>query len=119
MHLIGASRARVSYPSRRNVRRERLLFVERLESRVLLAQSPTGLTESAVATGLTNATAMEFAPNEDLWVLEQSGLVKRFRPGITTADVVGNISTLGLSSSGERGVLGIAFDPQSVSYTHL
>ena len=33
-------------------------------------------------------------------------------PGSTTADVVGDISTLGLSSIGERGLLGIAFDPQ-------
>lgn len=55
---------------------------------------------------------MEFAPNGDLWVLEQAGAVKRFRPGSTTADIVGDISNLGLSSVGERGVLGIAFDPQ-------
>ena len=39
-----------------------------------------------------SATAMEIAPNGDLWVLEQGGVVKRFAPGSTTADVVGNVS---------------------------
>ncbi|HTD87827.1 MAG TPA: PQQ-dependent sugar dehydrogenase, partial [Candidatus Binatia bacterium] len=90
----------------------RRLVLELLESRSLLASLPTGFTETPVADGLSNATAMEFAPNGDLWVLEQAGAVKRFRPGDTTADVVGNIANLGLNASGERGLLGIAFDPQ-------
>src|SRR5262245_48105662 len=94
------------------VSRPRRLIVEPLESRCLLATLPTGFAETPVATGLAEATAMEFAPNGDLWVLEQDGLVKRFRPGSTTTDVVGNISLLGMSSTGERGLLGIAFDPQ-------
>src|SRR5262245_22944547 len=89
---------------------QRRLLVEQLECRSLLATLPQGFTETAIATGLNNATAMELAPNGDLWVLEQGGDVKRFRPGSTAADVVGDISTLGLSSVGERGVLGIAFD---------
>jgi glucose/arabinose dehydrogenase len=91
---------------------QRLLALERLENRSLLANLPPNFTETVVAEGLSDATAMEFAPSGDLWVLEQAGLVKRFRPGSTTADVVANLSTLGLSSIGERGVLGIAFDPQ-------
>jgi glucose/arabinose dehydrogenase len=90
-----------------------------LEERALLANLPAGFTEAAVATGLSNATAMEFAPNGDLWVLEQTGAVKRFRPGATTADVVGNLSTLAISSVGERGVLGIAFDPQYATNKHV
>jgi glucose/arabinose dehydrogenase len=88
------------------------LTLEVLEPRALLATLPPGFTEVAVADDLSNATAMEFAPNGDLWVLEQGGLVKRFQAGSTTADVVGDISTLGLSSDGERGLLGIAFDPE-------
>src|SRR6266576_6655049 len=95
-----------------SARRDRRPTFERLERRELLANLPPGFVETPVATGLTDATAMEFAPNGDLWVLQQGGLVKRFRAGSTTADVVGNISNLGLNSDGERGVLGIAFDPQ-------
>src|SRR5947209_1170198 len=87
------------------------LRVEQLEDRSVPATLPSGFTEAGVATGLSNATAMEFAPNGDLWVLEQGGLVKRFRPGSTTADVVGDLSNLGLHSEGERGLLGISFAP--------
>jgi hypothetical protein len=35
---------------------------------------------------LAGATAVEVAPNNDLWVLEQGGGVKRFHAGSTTAD---------------------------------
>src|SRR5262245_7339055 len=103
-----SSCAPVSSPLRR-------LFFEPLEQRDLLAGLPAGFTETAVATGLSSATAMEIAPNGDLWVLQQGGVVKRFVAGSTMADIVGNVSSLGLSASGERGLLGIAFDPQYAS----
>jgi len=90
----------------------RRLCLEPLETRSLLAALLPGFIETPIASGLSNATAMAFSPDgSDLWVLEQGGLVKRFAAGGTTADVVGDLSTLGLSSAGERGVLGIAFDP--------
>src|ERR671912_639794 len=85
--------------------------LQRLEDRATPATLPTGFEEVAVATGLTGATAMEVAPNGDLWVLQQGGTVKRFRPGSTAADLVANLTTVGLRSEGERGVLGLAFDP--------
>src|SRR5262245_60543945 len=110
--LIGCWKLRGHRRSSAERRAFRRLLLEPLENRSLLASLPAGFTETLVAGGLVEATAMEFAPNGDLWVLEQGGAVKRFRPGHTTADVVGNLSTLGLSSVGERGVLGIAFDPQ-------
>lgn len=87
------------------------LGFERLEDRTTPATLPTGFTEAPVAAGLSNATAMEVAPNGDLWVLEQGGGVKRFRSGSTAADLVANLADVGLRSEGERGVLGIAFDP--------
>lgn len=93
------------------MRRSRTTVLEPLEDRLTPATLPTGFTESAVAAGLSSATAMEFAPNGDLWVVQQGGTVKRFAPGSTAADVVGSVSGLGLSSVGERGLLGLAFDP--------
>jgi glucose/arabinose dehydrogenase len=87
------------------------LYLDQLEDRTTPATLPTGFTEAAVATGLASATAMEVAPNGDLWVLEQGGGVKRFRTGSPAADLVANLSSVGLRSEGERGVLGIAFDP--------
>src|SRR5262245_10064140 len=92
-------------------RRYSRLVLEFLEDRTTPATLPPGFSETAVATGLSNATAMEFAPNGDLWVLEQTGALKRFRPGSTTADLIANIANLGLDSQGERGLLGSAFDP--------
>jgi glucose/arabinose dehydrogenase len=110
-----ASVARSSFTAPESAARrpcQRRLTLESLENRLLLATLPAGFVETSVAAGLSGATAMELSPGGDLWVLEQSGSVKRFRPGITTADVVGNVSGLGLNSQGERGLLGIAFDPQ-------
>lgn len=87
------------------------LRLHRLEDRVNPATLPVGFEEVAIATGLSGATAMEVAPNGDVWVLQQGGAVKRFRTGSTTADVVATLGGLGLDSQGERGLLGIAFDP--------
>src|SRR6188474_278806 len=87
----------------------RSLRFEPLEARALLATLPTDFSEAPIGANVSAATAMEIAPNGDVWALEQTGLVKRFVSGSTTADIVGNISTLGLDPSGERGLLGIAF----------
>jgi glucose/arabinose dehydrogenase len=95
--------------------RRATLGVEQLEDRTTPATLPPGFTETVAAAGLSGPTAMEFAPNGDLWVLEQGGALKRFRPGNTTADLVANIGNLGLRSEGERGLLGIAFDPNYAS----
>ena len=97
--------------SRASRRTRTRLAMELLEDRTTPATLPTGFTEAAVATGLSNATAMEVAPNGDIWVLEQGGGLKRFRAGSTAADVVASLSNVGLRSEGERGLLGIAFDP--------
>src|SRR5262245_58907097 len=87
------------------------LSVEPLEDRTVPATLPVGFTESVVASGLDGPTAMEISPNGDLWVLQKEGIVKRFVPGSTTGDVVGNLGPLGLTAAGEHGLLGIAFDP--------
>jgi glucose/arabinose dehydrogenase len=66
-----------------------------------------GFAETTVTTGLAAPTAMEFAPDGRLFVLEQAGNVK-----LVHSD--GTIFTalhLTVDSNGERGLLGIAFDP--------
>jgi hypothetical protein len=60
--------------SSRKRQQQRRLFVETLESRAMLATLPSGFTEQAIATGLSSATAMEIAPNGDVWVLQQGGV---------------------------------------------
>lgn len=83
------------------------------------ASLPSGFVESVVARDLSSPTAMEIAPDGDVWVIEQGGAVKRFREGTTSADIVGRINTLGLSFVGERGLLGIAFDPDYINNKHV
>src|SRR5436309_2600533 len=75
---------------RSRLNRSRCLMFETLQPRAMLATLPPGFIEEPVADNLARATAIEFAPNGDLWVLEQGGRVKRFQTGSTAADVIGD-----------------------------
>ena len=81
--------------------------VERLEDRTTPTTLPAGFSEATVTSGLASPTAMEFSPAGELWVLEQTGRAKLVRGDGTTHTAV----TLTVNSSGERGLLGLAFSP--------
>jgi glucose/arabinose dehydrogenase len=72
------------------------------------ATLPSGFSEVLVASGLASPTAMQFAPDGRLFVCEQGGRLRVIRNGqlLSTPFV-----TLTVSSTGERGLLGVAFDP--------
>ena len=72
------------------------------------ATLPANFTESQFATGFTNPTAMAFAPDGRLFVCQQGGQLRVFKNGALLA---APFVTLTVDSSGERGLLGIAFDP--------
>ena len=72
------------------------------------ATLPAGFTETQVATGLSNPTAMEFAPDGRLFVCQQTGQLRVIKNG---ALLSAPFFSLTVDSSGERGLLGIAFDP--------
>lgn len=72
------------------------------------ASLPTGFTESQVATGLRQPTAMAFAPDGRLFVCEQGGALRVIKNGSLLSAPFLSVT---VSSSGERGLLGIAFDP--------
>lgn len=74
------------------------------------ATLPAGFTQSLVATGLSRPTAMEFAPDGRLFVAEQGGTLRVIKAGELLQTPFVNISSK-VDSSGERGLLGIAFDP--------
>src|SRR5262245_23784425 len=78
--------------------------LELLEDRLTPATLLPGFTESVVASGLTNATAMEFSPDGRLFVAQQTGDLRVIDNGtlLTTPFV-----HLNVDSSGERGLLGI------------
>jgi glucose/arabinose dehydrogenase len=85
--------------------------LEALEARCTPTTLPAGFAEAAVATGLSSPTAMEFAPDGRLFVLEQAGDVDFVRANGSTWAAI----HLNVDATGERGVLGIAFDPAFAS----
>jgi glucose/arabinose dehydrogenase len=73
------------------------------------ATVPSDFTDSQVASGLTDPTDMEFAPDGRLFVAEQAGRVRIAKPDGTLATFL-NISTK-VDASGERGLQALTFDP--------
>ena len=72
------------------------------------ATLPSGFAETQVATGLAAPTAMAFAPDGRLFVTEQGGRLRVIKNGTLLATP---FLTVSVNSSGERGLLGITFDP--------
>ena len=72
------------------------------------ATLPPGFTEALVATGLTNATAMSFSPDGRLFVCQQAGALRVISNGTL---LPAPFTTVATSATGERGLLGVTFDP--------
>jgi glucose/arabinose dehydrogenase len=73
------------------------------------ATLPPNFARSQVVGGLAKPTAMEFAPDGRLFVAEQRGTLRVVKAGgklATFLDISGRVH-----SAGERGLLGVAFDP--------
>jgi glucose/arabinose dehydrogenase len=99
------------------VTRAALLIVASLlaSSNVRVASAatvPSGFTDSPVASGLTNPTAMALAPDGRIFVCEQGGTLRVIKNGVLLATP---FLTVTVDSSGERGLLGVAFDPNFAS----
>ena len=67
-----------------------------------------GFNQVLVANGISNPTVMAFAPDGRLFVAQQNGALRIIENGVLLATPA---ITLSVNSSGERGLLGIAFDP--------
>ncbi|HKS71462.1 MAG TPA: PQQ-dependent sugar dehydrogenase [Ktedonobacterales bacterium] len=77
---------------------------------------PAGFTKRQLASGLNNPTALAFAPNGDIYIAEQSGSILIYRNGaILPTPVV----TLNTDGSGEKGLLGLALDPNFATNGYL
>lgn len=69
---------------------------------------PEGFSSSQWVTGLTRPTAMAFAPDGRLFVCEQSGSLRVVKNGTLLTNP---FLALNVDPNGERGLLGVAFDP--------
>jgi len=77
-------------------------------SLVQSADAAGSFVDSTFVSGLSSPTAMDFAPDGRLFVAEKGGNLKVIENGILLATPFLSVS---VNSSGERGLLGIAFDP--------
>jgi glucose/arabinose dehydrogenase len=68
--------------------------------------------ETRIATGISTPTAMSFAPDGRLFVCEQGGRLRVIKNGTLLSTP---FLTVSVSSNGERGLLGVAFDPNFAS----
>src|SRR5882762_8594737 len=85
-----------------------LIFTFVCRPELASAFQTSGFQETLVASGISSPTAMEFAPDGRLFVAEQAGHLRVIKNGsLLPTDFV----TLSVTSNSERGLLGIAFDP--------
>lgn len=80
------------------------------------ANVPSGFVHAEVATGLSNPTAMAFAPDGRLFVAEQAGQLRIIKDAILLPTP---FLTVTVNSFDERGLLGIAFDPEFVTNQYV
>lgn len=69
---------------------------------------PTGFSRVQVASGIGSPTVMAFAPDGRIFVAQQNGSLRIIKNGTLLATPFLQIS---VNSSGERGLIGIALDP--------
>jgi glucose/arabinose dehydrogenase len=72
------------------------------------ATVPTGFVDSVFVELPSDATAMKFSPDGRLFICQQSGKLRVVQNGTLLATP---FLTLTVDASGERGLLGVAFDP--------
>ena len=79
------------------------------------ATLPAGFTETQI-NGLASPTAMELAPDGRIFVCQQTGSLRVIKNGALLSTP---FLTLNVDSNGERGLLGIAFDPNFATNNFL
>lgn len=79
------------------------------------ATLPAGFSETTV-TGLTNPTAMAIAPDGRIFVCQQGGALRVIKNGALLATP---FVTLTVDANGERGLLGVAFDPDFLTNRYV
>jgi glucose/arabinose dehydrogenase len=72
------------------------------------AALPAGFSQVLVSGSIPSPTTMAFAPDGRIFVAQQTGQLRVIKNGVLLSQP---FVTLSVSSSGERGLLGIAFDP--------
>lgn len=93
-----------------------LLFAALLPTSPARSAVPPDFTEAVYVPGLNSPTSMAFAPDGRLFVTEQGGDVRIIENDILLATP---FVSLAVNSIGERGLLGLAFDPDFATNSFL
>lgn len=72
------------------------------------ATLPDGFVETLIASGISSPTSMALAPDGRMFVCEQGGKLRVIKDGALLST---SFVTLSVDNQGERGLLGVAFDP--------
>lgn len=72
------------------------------------AAVPVGFTETTIASGFSAPTAFAIHPDGRIFVCQQGGMLKIVKNNVLLATPFTTVTT---TSTGERGLLGVAFDP--------
>ena len=96
-------------------RTPRRFTLEQLEARLAPATLLPGFAEVVVASGLSSPTAMEFSPDGKLFVAQQAGAMQVSQSGLLLQTNFFRDAPVNTQAVGERGLLGIAFDPNYAS----
>ncbi|HLL73905.1 MAG TPA: PQQ-dependent sugar dehydrogenase [Pyrinomonadaceae bacterium] len=88
------------------------LYLAGAAARAQAATLPPGFSETQVAIGLGPATAMAFAPDGRIFVCQQHGHLRVVKNGSLLPTP---FLSLTVDSQSERGLLGVAFDPNFAS----
>jgi glucose/arabinose dehydrogenase len=73
------------------------------------ATLPAGFSETRIASGIASPTAMAVAPDGRLFVAEKTGALRVVKNNTLLSQP---FLTVSVSTAGERGLLGVAFDPE-------
>lgn len=124
MTIPNPSLARRAGPASRRPRRRPMPFRPdplTLEERLVPATLLPNFSESVAASGLNDATAFEFAPAGQLFAVEKAGTIEVWNNGARVqadffrdtplAHYDRNTDTGLVDNIGERGLLGVTFDP--------
>jgi glucose/arabinose dehydrogenase len=80
------------------------------------ATLPSGFSETVVASGLSGPTLMAVAPDGRVFVSEEGGRLRVIKNG---ALLSAPFLTLSTNVDGERGLLGVTFDPDFATNRHI
>jgi glucose/arabinose dehydrogenase len=80
---------------------------------------PAGFQDATVISGLNSATAMQFAPDGRLFVTEQRGTLRVIKNGVLLPTPFLTIPAGSIDPARERGLLGVAFDPDFATNQYI